>query len=216
MDGRGGGGRSSFPCLEGTVRPTCARAEGVQDGLCRALCMLQAEGEPGAAGPGDTRAPTERWGTHGAPRRSGDTQTCITHSPFGAVPRRSYISRYGRGDSAGLNPAHPLPRRAPPPSMPRPASTTAARVISSKSPSLLISRRELGLAAAFLRHRGGSGSEQPSQSCGVCRRCAARHRVTVSPRRLQRPRPRSGPGRAEQSRAEPGAELERGNRRWDR
>ena len=123
-------------------------------------------------------------------------------SPFGAVLHCSSVSCYGHGDSMGLNPRHrtPLPRRAPP-SVPRPASTTAARVISSKSPSLLISRRELGLAAALLQHRGGSGSEQPSQSCGVCRRCAALRRVTVSPRWLQHPRPRSGSGRAEQSRA---------------
>lgn len=83
-------------------------------------------------------------------------------SPFGAVPHCSCVSCCGRGDSMGLNPRHRTPPAPPcPPSVPRPASTTAARVISSKSPSLLISRRELGLAAALLQHRGGSGSEQP-------------------------------------------------------
>lgn len=85
----------------------------------------------------------------------------------------------GRGLSCPFHPPSPSVSLI----MPRPASTTAARVISSKSPraALLISRQELGSVAAVLQHgrlprgrRGGSGSRAPLQKprCSSCKRRA--------------------------------------------
>ena len=51
--GMDGGGWNCFPCSEGRVWPTCVHAKGTEDGLCSALCVPQAEGEPGAVGLGD-------------------------------------------------------------------------------------------------------------------------------------------------------------------
>lgn len=124
------------------------------------------------------------------------TATLVAQRSGGLSPQ--HRSAPGRGLS---RPFHP-PSPSVSPVVPRPASTTAARVISSKSPraALLISRQELGSVAAVLQHgrlprgrRGGSGSKAPLQkppvqllqapSPGVCShrappaRCPARRRV---------------------------------------
>lgn len=103
------------------------------------------------------------------------TATLVAQHSMGLSPQ--HCSAPGRGLSRPFHPPSPSVSLI----MPRPASTTAARVISSKSPraALLISRQELGSVAAVLQHgrlprgrRGGSGSRAPLQKP----RCSSRKR----------------------------------------
>lgn len=105
-----------------------------------------------------------------ATKLSQATATLVAQHSMGLSPQ--HRSAPGRGLSRPFHPPSPSVSLI----MPRPASTTAARVISSKSPraALLISRQELGSVAAVLQHgrlprgrRGGSGSRAPSPNPGA-------------------------------------------------